>query len=132
MFQFILRMLIFLEQKKLDTAVDEGGPSKQFLSDAWKQMQTLVVPVLSDKVQLFEQAEAGRKRENVLEIIPIHDDTLIYHIERIAARTFERGSPEMNAVVEETKNRIHAYVRVMGRLMVRIILLYVTQLCDFL
>ena len=128
MFQFLLIRVLISEQKKLDTAVDEGGPSKQFLSDAWKQMQTLSVPVLSDKVQLFQQATAGKKRQNVSEIIPIHDDYLIHQIKMIAAPAFERGSPEMNNVIEETKNRIYAYARVMGRLMVRILLLDVSWL----
>ena len=49
----------FTEQKKRDTAVDEGGPYKQFLSDVFKQFDSLSVPAGSGKnkvkVKLFDK-----------------------------------------------------------------------------
>ena len=90
----------------------------QFLSDAWKQMQCLAVPVLSSKVQIFNQATAGKKRQNVLELIPIQDDVLIYEIKRIAAGAGITVADEVEEVVESTKTRIYCYARVMGRFLV--------------
>ena len=105
-------------QKAFDTAIDQGGPSMQFLSDAWKQMQCLAVPVLSSKVEIFEQATAGKKRHNVLELIPIQDDYLIYKIHQIAAGAGITVSDEVKKLVESTKTRIYCYARVMGRFLV--------------
>jgi len=41
-----------MEQKKMDTAVDAGGPSRQFLSECWRQMADLVliIEVTKEKI----------------------------------------------------------------------------------
>jgi hypothetical protein len=106
-------------QKNLDTAIDKGGPSRQFLSDSWNQIQTLAVPVLSGKVHIFKHDIAKEKRGAVLELIPLQDDYLIYRIEEIIGKeNHDKKSPKFKAAVEDAKIRIYKYSRVVGRFLV--------------
>jgi len=107
-------------QMKLDTAVDEGGPSRQFHSDVFLQMQTLAVPVGKSgiKVPIFEQGTAGDKRGNVLEIIPIHDDELRRRIQAVLLKDEKYSSPEVEDLIDRSIIRIEKYARAMGRIMV--------------
>lgn len=92
----------------LDMAVDEGGPSRQFLSDAWKQLHALAVPVIGkdgetiQKVKLFEHAGKA------LELIPIMDDEFTRSIAKVAE----------GDAIEEATHRLKLYSRAAARLMV--------------
>jgi hypothetical protein len=107
-------------QKELDTAVDEGGPSRQFFSDVWKQLHTLAVPVLKGNVQIFDQDVATRKEHgNPLELIPQRDDALLKQImDIIEKECHEKDTPEIEAVIDEAKTRIRLYARAIGRMLV--------------
>ena len=57
----ISQLTLFLPpvQKKQDTATDEGGPSCQFLTDIFKQIDKMSVKVGSEDVSLFENTPSG-------------------------------------------------------------------------
>lgn len=108
------------EQQKLDTAIDEGGPSRQFMNDTFLQMQTLAVPVRGSgkSILLFHQAEAGEKRGRVIDLVPRRDDELEWEVMKIVQpRCTEPVSPEIEVLVEETMTRVKEYSRVMGRML---------------
>mmetsp|Transcript_38179 Transcript_38179/g.80336 ORF Transcript_38179/g.80336 Transcript_38179/m.80336 type:complete len:882 (-) Transcript_38179:220-2865(-) len=84
-----------------DTAVDEGGPLKQFKGDCWKQLNDLSIVIGEKKIKLFEDGDGG--------IIPITDEMLEYHIKKKA------GSSEKK-VVESAIKRAKAYARAVGRI----------------
>ena len=51
------------------TAKDEGGPSRQFMTECWKQLSGLQVPIGGKyAVRLFEDSPSG--------VIPLTDDLL--------------------------------------------------------
>eukprot|EP00978_Attheya_sp_CCMP212_P012503 scaffold31195_cov44-Attheya_sp.AAC.2 len=57
------------EQRELDTAIDEGGPTREFLSQCWRQMGDLKLPVEGGSgVSLFEKDDYGW--------VPMTDDKL--------------------------------------------------------
>jgi hypothetical protein len=51
------------EQEKLDIGIDQGGPSRQFISDTCLQLQTLTVPVGLSGAVVFSghKAKGGHK-----------------------------------------------------------------------
>eukprot|EP00804_Cyclotella_cryptica_P010431 CCRYP_020963-RC/>CCRYP_020963-RC protein AED:0.20 eAED:0.20 QI:1138/1/1/1/0.5/0.33/9/82/570 len=107
------------QQKEWDTAVDEGGPSRQFFSDVWKQLHTLTVPLLNGKVQIFYHDFALRQEHgNPLELIPHCDDALQKQIMDIIEKEFhEKETPEIDALVEQAMTRINLYARAIGRML---------------
>ena len=121
----------YTAQKENDTGVDEGGPSRQFLSDAFLQMQTLSVPVgpSGERVEFFAQATAGANRGNVREIIPCRDDDIILRARKVLKQSVALDhvySPEEEAQIEEVMSRVGLYSRAMGRMLVR----YNTRIVD--
>lgn len=104
----------------MDTAIDEGGPSRQFFSDVWKQLHTLAVPVLKRKVQIFYQDKAIREEHgNPLELIPQRDDDLFKEIWKILEEHCDGSdAPEMEALLDDARTRIKLYARAIGRMMV--------------
>ena len=46
-------------QKKGDTGKDEGGPSRQFLTDVFKQLGSLSISLGDDSLELFENTSSG-------------------------------------------------------------------------
>jgi len=46
-------------KKKEDTGVDEGGPSRQFITDVFKQVDMLSIQVGGESVKLFENTPRG-------------------------------------------------------------------------
>jgi hypothetical protein len=103
---------------KEDTAIDQGGPSRQFINDAILQMQSLSVPVGEMSVTLFCQETAGKSRESVKEIVPRLDDDLTRQVRAIAReKSTEQDSPETNAIIDDAMTRIKLYSRVMGRIL---------------
>eukprot|EP01082_Thalassiosira_pseudonana_P010555 g9307.t1 g9307 contig36:306427-308909(+) len=97
------------EQKKSDTAIDEGGPSRQFKSDVWKQLSALSIPVKgsTEMIAMFDEATSKGVGVNGLELIPITDETLS---ERIRGLGLEKNA-------EDIKTRAKEYARAVGRIM---------------
>lgn len=104
---------------KEDTAIDQGGPSRQFINDAILQMQSLSVPVgETSSVKLFCQETAGKSRESVKEIVPRLTDDLKRQVRAIAReKSTEQDSPEINVIIDDAMTRIKLYARVMGRIL---------------
>eukprot|EP00956_Cyclotella_meneghiniana_P004100 scaffold4989_cov64-Cyclotella_meneghiniana.AAC.1 len=101
-------------------ANDAGGPSRQFINDAFLQMKTLSIPVKVRgksvrSVRLFCQETAGKIRESVIELLPRLDDDLEREVRGIAKMddSTDQGSPEVDAIVEKSIDRIKLYSRVM-------------------
>jgi len=46
-------------QKKGDTGKDEGGPSRQFLTDVFKQLGSLSISLGDDSLELFGHTPSG-------------------------------------------------------------------------
>ena len=46
-------------QKKGDTGKDEGGPSRQFLTDVFKQLGSLSISLRDKTLSLFENTSSG-------------------------------------------------------------------------
>ena len=125
-----------LEELKEATAIDEGGPSRQFLSDAWKQLHALFVYIIlpqnlvieeeveekkktkkeeeEKKVKLFEDGESA--------LIPIKDEQLEEKIHAYLSKKckhkYEKDSPEIQAAYQNTVVRVKEYARAIGRLLV--------------
>ena len=120
------------------TAVDAGGPSRQFINDVFLQMQTLAVPVNGSgsdskdgsnksgscqRIALFCQEEAGEKRGRVIELVPKRDDELERVVRKILCeRRKETDSPEIEVLILQTKTRIQEYSRAMGRILLHAII----------
>lgn len=106
-----------------NTAIDAGGPSRQFINDVFLQMKTLSIPVKvrgkSVRSVLFCQETAGKIRESVIELLPRLDDDLEREVRGIAKMddSTDQGSPEVDAIVEKSIDRIKLYSRVMGRML---------------
>ena len=103
--------------KKEDTAVDQGGPSRQFLTDVFKQIEVLSVKVGNARVSLFENTNSG--------VIVVTDDMLENSIS-IAAKTSSAvlsakdeaaASKRAKKAVASAVKRAKDYVRAIGRIM---------------
>ena len=46
-------------QKKGDTGKDEGGPSRQFITDVFKQLEGLSITLGDDRLELFGHTCSG-------------------------------------------------------------------------
>ena len=116
-----------------DTAIDAGGPSKQFLSDVWLQMKSLAVEVLTkdelktfstknvnpDPVVIFEEAIAGDNRKGVRELIPLSDDAIVQRINNNLTQVgISKDISEFEVFVERAKERVRLYSRAIGRFLV--------------
>eukprot|EP01082_Thalassiosira_pseudonana_P014115 g11742.t1.2.5e17418b g11742 g11742.t1 contig6:504033-506335(-) len=97
------------EQKKPGTAIDEGGPSRQFKADVWKQLSALSIPVKesTDMIAMFDEATTKGVGVNGLELIPITDEALS---ERIRGLGLKEDA-------EDIKTRAKEYARAVGRIM---------------
>lgn len=96
----------------MDTAIDEGGPLRQFESDTWKQMNTLSVPVWEENLTrkrvmicLFEDA-ANKEGTYVL---PITNATLE---SRIKSAT-HGNAEEFALAIQRAKDYTRAIERIM-------------------
>ena len=103
----MLIYLHYLASKKHDTGKDEGGPTRQFLTDLFKQLDTLSVKAGEKKVKLFQNTEYG--------LVPIDDDNLNYKIKRgiKALPKDKRGQISPEEIIKRAK----VYARAIGRIM---------------
>lgn len=99
------RCLLLTEQQLLDTAIDEGGPLRQFKADVWKQFNMLSIPVWGVMIRLFEDA-ANKEGTYVL---PITNATLE---SRIKSAT-HGNAEEFSLAIQRAKD----YTRAIGRIM---------------
>ena len=74
MFSLLVLLTIYFasntEQEELDTAVDEGGPSREFISEVCLQMETLQVPVVASKI-VDKAADANNASNERQEAVPV-------------------------------------------------------------
>ena len=133
---------------KADTAIDdEGGVSKQFLSDVWLQMKMLKVEVLTKEdmepykiigmkseqltkqmqdengrkpVMIFEEGIAGDNRNGVRELIPLPDIVINQQIKyNLTQAGIKKDTTEFQYFVDRAKKRVRLYSRAIGRILVR-------------
>ena len=101
--------------KEEDTAVDQGGPSRQFLTDVFKQIEILSVNVGTERVSLFQNTNSG------VEVVT--DELLEHYISKAAAKTSCLDVAAAAAVKQAKKaaadavKQAKAYVRAIGRIM---------------
>ena len=100
--------------KKEDTAVDQGGPSRQFLTDVFKQIEVLSVMVGNERVKLFQNTDSG--------VDVVTDDVLEHYISKAvksscadlsAAAAVKRAKKDSADAVKQAKD----YARAIGRIM---------------
>lgn len=97
-----------LAQKKKDTAIDEGGPYRQFVTDIFKQLDTLSVRVGSRNVKLFENTSSG---------VNVKTDDIVNQSISIAAKKYVKNTEkEEKQIVNECTKRAKDYVRAIGRI----------------
>ena len=128
-----------------DTAIDEGGPSKQFLSDVWLQMKMLKIDVLTkeemeyykvtgmkskqnpgqksepehDPVMIFEEGIAGDSRKCVRELIPVTDEKINQQIKNnLTQAGVKEDISEFQDFVDRAEKRVRLYSRAIGRFLV--------------
>jgi len=88
-----------------DTTVDKGGPSRQFLTDIFKQIEILSVEVGKERVKLFETSDSG---------VTVVTDELLEHNISLAMKRSGEGDAEVKAAGFK---RAKDYVRAIGRVM---------------
>lgn len=93
-------------QKKQDTAIDQGGPSRQFLTDVFKQIDSLSILVENEMVKLFINTSSG--------VMVTSDDKLNSDIETVIKRVRMSANKQAKHVAIE---RAKHYVRAIGRIM---------------
>lgn len=101
------------EQESLDTAIDQGGPLRQFKTDVWKQLNTLSIPVWDTTtterkrvmIRIFE--EASNSEGNC--VVPITNATLESRIKNVA-----HGDTES---IQDALQHAKDYTRAIGRIM---------------
>ncbi|KAL7537829.1 hypothetical protein ACHAXR_008113, partial [Thalassiosira sp. AJA248-18] len=91
-------------QKKEDTGVDEGGPSRQFLTDVFKQLGALTIKVGAESVSLFENTDSG--------VQVMTDEILNDRIKRAA----KKCSGKYEEIIEDSIKCAKDYVRAIGRI----------------
>mmetsp|Transcript_18710 Transcript_18710/g.33949 ORF Transcript_18710/g.33949 Transcript_18710/m.33949 type:complete len:932 (-) Transcript_18710:1162-3957(-) len=95
------------EQKVLDTAIDEGGPTREFLSQCWMQMGDLKLPVEGGTdVSLFEKHTHGW--------VPITDEMLRT---KLKAALKENGRLSDDSEYAGKIEQARMYYRAIGRIM---------------
>ncbi len=88
-----------------EVAIDGEGPSCQFLTDVFKQIEVLCVKVGNDTVKLFETTHSG--------VVVVTDEVLEYYITRAALKSSSADQEMMKtAAVKQAKD----YVRAIGRI----------------
>ncbi|KAL7544849.1 hypothetical protein ACHAWF_008211, partial [Thalassiosira exigua] len=117
-------------QKDQDTAVDEGGPSRQFLTDVFKQLNSLrILPELQSyadgdgkridySVEIYENTPSG--------VMVITDEKLTHDLERSARVIYERQEGKAQEdkkmtkgeekIVDASIKRARDYTRAIGRI----------------
>jgi len=98
-----------LAKRKEDTAVDEGGPTRQFLTDVFKQLDILCIKVGEGEVELFENTPGGVQVQT--------DDPLNSKIQAL----LKRSSDTHEDTVENAIKRAKDYVRAIGRIILHAI-----------
>ena len=98
---------------KKDMTIAEYGPSKQFLTDALKQLTSFSVPVLAKWVKIFEIVERVVEGEigAALELFPVQEDILM-----------ESNVPDIDTEISNSMQCAKVYAHVVGRMMVRVCL----------
>lgn len=99
------------------TAIDQGGPSRQFLAECWKQLGGLRINVGAKQVRLFEISPCGP--------IPLTDDVLRHKIEatiKSESGSKEADKSEIDGLVEVAR----CYYLAIGRLMLHSVATNVT------
>ena len=111
-----MHTLLLSEQQSLDTAIDWGGPLRQFKTDVWKQLDKLSIPVRrSNKngggrgkivmIRIFEEASNG----NGSFAVPITDAALESRIQDIVRGNITK--------TQDAIQRAKDYSRAIGRIM---------------
>ena len=106
-----------IEEMKEATAIDEGGPSRQFLSDAWKQLHALVVCIeipqnvelkkTPQKVELKEETEEDKKKREEEE-----EEEEEREKKEKEVKLFEQGESELIPIKDEQfEGKIHSYLK---------------------
>jgi hypothetical protein len=91
--------------KEEGTAVDQGGPSRQFLTDVFKQIDMLSVKVGNESVNIFENTDSG--------VFVLTDELLKNNI-HVAAKRSGAKKKEKVAAIKRAKD----YVRAVGRIII--------------
>lgn len=94
-------------QKDQDTAIDEGGPSRQFLTDVFKQIGSLSILVEDEFVTLFEDTHSG--------VMVKKDEILNSDIRTKLVRM--NGIEQAKHVTRNAIERAKHYIRAIGRIM---------------
>jgi len=103
------------QDAKDTTAVDDGGPSRQFLSECWKQLLALHILVGKKPVKLFEKSRSG--------VIPVTDDFLCHKVKiSLSKQSGCDDSSEIDQFIENAK----CYYRAVGRIILHSIMVSTT------
>ena len=111
-----MHTLLLSEQQSLDTAIDWGGPLRQFKTDIWKQLDKLSIPVRKSNrgrggrgkiamIPIFEEASNGDGSFAV----PITDAALESRIQDIVHGNITK--------FQDAIQRAKDYTRAIGRIM---------------
>jgi len=101
------------ERKKGDTGVDEGGPSRQFLTEVFGQQGTLCVKIGDVSVELFENTPSGA----VVKTDERLSDTISRAAEVWIEKNKEIVDDTKDQVTEKSIKRAKEYSRAIGRIM---------------
>ena len=88
--------------------IDDGGPSRQFLVDVFKQIKELSVKVGNDWVKLFETAHSGEI------VVIVTDEVLEYNIARAGLKSGTDQESMKTAAVKQAKDYIHILLHAMA------------------
>ena len=96
------------KRKKEDTGIDEGGPSRQFLTEVFKQLDMLSIKVGNVNVKLFDHTPAGAV---------VTTDNNLYEKISSAAKKFKPGSSSEQKVIQDKAiHQAKDYSRAIGRI----------------
>ena len=100
----------------LEKAIDQGGPSREFIYQLWKQMRTLKVSYTRNgtSVSLFIEAGAG--------LAPQKDEIVDEAIKGMVKEAKSLTKGEKRRIPEYVLNKIKAMYRAIGRIMARCML----------
>jgi hypothetical protein len=96
------------DEKKKNTAIDEGGCSRQFLTDVFRQIDKLHFNVGNESIMLFLNTSSG--------VMVTTDDKLEHDIQIAANKCCETKDRVMivkKEAIEQAKNYVRAIARIM-------------------
>lgn len=104
------------ELEKDVKAIDQGGPSREFFYQLWKQMPTLKVSYKRNgvSVALFEEARAG--------LVPQKDEQVDEAIKKMVKEAKNLSKAARSGIPEYVRKKIKAMYRAFGRIMARCML----------